>query len=187
MGITEYVQVIAERIPEEDLEPGSELIQAFHFQGEPSKSHGIPFRFKIIPGEIFSDTKKRLEKRTGMKGKNFEKIKFAVVKRSSYSKPTYLTDGKYTAFGLVGQYANINYQSLSWMRCLRLKTICLVWTTLIDRALLEMGLICKSSRLFSLDRAPENKHCFLSAFLVPFLYVMNLSRSMGRPALALGR
>lgn len=92
MGITEYVQVIAERIPEEDLEPGSELIQAFHFQGEPSKSHGIPFRFKIIPGEIFSDTKKRLEKRTGMKGKNFEKIKFAVVKRSSYSKPTYLTD-----------------------------------------------------------------------------------------------
>jgi ubiquitin carboxyl-terminal hydrolase 7 len=28
-----------------------------------------------------------------MKGKNFEKIKFAVVKRSSYSKPTYLTDG----------------------------------------------------------------------------------------------
>lgn len=43
--------------------------------------------------EKFSDTKKRLEKRTGMKGKNFEKIKFAVVKRSSYSKPTYLTDG----------------------------------------------------------------------------------------------
>jgi ubiquitin carboxyl-terminal hydrolase 7 len=94
MGITDSVQVIAERIPEEDLEPGSELIQAFHFQSEPSKSHGIPFRFKIVPGEVFSDTKKRLEKRTGMKGKNFEKIKFAVVKRSSYSKPTYLTDGK---------------------------------------------------------------------------------------------
>jgi ubiquitin carboxyl-terminal hydrolase 7 len=28
-----------------------------------------------------------------LKGKNFEKIKFAVVRRSSYSKPTYLTDG----------------------------------------------------------------------------------------------
>jgi len=27
-----------------------------------------------------------------MKGKNFEKIKFAVVKRSSYSKPQYITD-----------------------------------------------------------------------------------------------
>jgi ubiquitin carboxyl-terminal hydrolase 7 len=101
MGITEYVHVIAERIPEEDLEPGSELIQAFHFQSEPSKSHGIPFRFKIIPGEVFSDTKKRLEKRTGMKGKNFEKIKFAIVKRSSYSKPTYLTDGKYARLGFL--------------------------------------------------------------------------------------
>ena len=32
-----------------------------------------------------------------MKGKNFEKIKFAVVKRSSYSKPTYLNDGIYTS------------------------------------------------------------------------------------------
>jgi ubiquitin carboxyl-terminal hydrolase 7 len=94
LGITEYVHVIAERIPEEDLEPDTELIQAFHFQNEPSKSHGIPFRFKVIAGEVFSDTKKRLEKRTGIKGKNFEKIKFAIVKRSSYSKPTYLTDGK---------------------------------------------------------------------------------------------
>lgn len=45
-------------------------------------------------GEKFIDTKKRLEKRTGFKGKNFEKIKFAVVKRNSYSKPHYLTDGK---------------------------------------------------------------------------------------------
>jgi ubiquitin carboxyl-terminal hydrolase 7 len=105
MAITDYVHVVAERIPEEELEIGSDLIQAFHFQGEPAKSHGIPFRFKVIPGEVFSDTKKRLEKRTGMKGKNFEKIKFAVVRRSSYSKPTYLTDGKFSllvsAFGVM--------------------------------------------------------------------------------------
>jgi ubiquitin carboxyl-terminal hydrolase 7 len=51
--------------------------------------------------EKFSDTKKRLEKRTGMKGKNFEKIKFAVVKRSSYSKPTYLHDGMVPYFPIV--------------------------------------------------------------------------------------
>lgn len=44
-------------------------------------------------GEKFSDTKKRLEKRTGLKGKSFEKIKFAVVKRSAYSKVHYLSDG----------------------------------------------------------------------------------------------
>ena len=96
LSITDFVQVIAERIPKEDLVADSEgrFIQAYHFQTEPNKSHGIPFRFLIKPDEVFSDTKKRLEKRTGMKGKNFEKIKFAVVKRSSYQKPTYLADGK---------------------------------------------------------------------------------------------
>ena len=41
------------------------------------------------------DTKKRLEKRTGFKGKSFEKIKFAIVRRGNYSKPRYLEDGKY--------------------------------------------------------------------------------------------
>lgn len=45
-------------------------------------------------GEKFADTKKRLEKRTGLKGKSFEKIKFAVVKRANYSKPQYLSDGQ---------------------------------------------------------------------------------------------
>jgi len=92
-GITDFVQLVAERVPQEDIEgAATEYIYAFHFQNEPSKAHGIPFRFHIKEGEKFSDTKKRLEKRTGMKGKNFEKIKFAVVKRSSYSKPVYLND-----------------------------------------------------------------------------------------------
>lgn len=94
VSITDYVNLIAERVPEEEIGADSgSLIDAFHFQGEPNKPHGIPFRFLIKEGEKFIDTKKRLEKRTGMKGKNFEKIKFAVVKRASYSKPTYLTDG----------------------------------------------------------------------------------------------
>ncbi len=43
--------------------------------------------------EKFSETKNRIEKRIGIHGKNFEKIKFAVVKRSSYTKPIYLNDG----------------------------------------------------------------------------------------------
>lgn len=100
LAINEYVQLIAERIPEEDRGDVDDLdfIHAFHFQNEPAKSHGMPFKFRVIKDEKFSDTKKRLEKRTGMKGKNFEKIKFAVVKRSSYSKPTYLTDGMFPTY-----------------------------------------------------------------------------------------
>jgi len=94
VSITDYVQLVAERIPAEDLDaPLSEFVTAFHYHNEPSKSHGIPFKFRIKEGEKFSDSKKRLEKRMGIKGKNFEKIKFSVVKRSSYSKPHYLQDG----------------------------------------------------------------------------------------------
>lgn len=44
-------------------------------------------------GELFKETKERLSKRIGVKGKQFEKIKFAITHRSAYSKPTYLTDG----------------------------------------------------------------------------------------------
>jgi ubiquitin carboxyl-terminal hydrolase 7 len=92
VAILEYSTLIAERIPEEDvtLPEGSRLIQAFHFDKEAGKAHGTPFRFQLIKDEPFADTKKRLEKRTGIKGKNLEKIKFAIVKRSSYSKPLYL-------------------------------------------------------------------------------------------------
>lgn len=49
-----------------------------------------------MQGEKFVDTKKRLEKRTGIKGKSFEKIKFAIARRANYSKPQYLNDGSST-------------------------------------------------------------------------------------------
>lgn len=49
-----------------------------------------------MQNEPFSETKKRLEQRTGFKGKMLEKIKFAVVRRSHYSKPQYLSDGMST-------------------------------------------------------------------------------------------
>jgi ubiquitin carboxyl-terminal hydrolase 7 len=96
LSITDYSLIIVERIPEEELE-AKELayVAVYHFQNEPSKAHGIPFKFLINPDEKFSDTKKRLEKRTGLKGKNFEKIKFATVKRSMYATPQYLNDGKH--------------------------------------------------------------------------------------------
>jgi len=113
LSISDYVQLYAERIPEDEIPhppEETEFIHVIHFQNEPQKAHGVPFKFRLISvsqeilalchiidsvqDEKFSDTKKRLEKRTGLKGKNFEKIKFAVVRRSAYGKPTYLTDGR---------------------------------------------------------------------------------------------
>lgn len=94
ISINDYTHVVAERVPadEADVKDLTSFIPAFHFQGEPSRAHGVPFRFLLVEGEKFSDTKKRLEARTGIKGKSFEKIKFAVVRRAHFSRPQYLND-----------------------------------------------------------------------------------------------
>lgn len=50
LAINDYVQLFAERIPEDDLGDSEDIdfIHAFHFQNEPAKSHGTPFKFRII-------------------------------------------------------------------------------------------------------------------------------------------
>lgn len=95
MTISDSNVLVLERIPDDEIAPQTSFVHVFHFQGEPNKPHGIPFRFLIHPDEKFSDTKKRLEKRTGLKGKNFEKVKFAKVTRSMFATPEYLSDGKF--------------------------------------------------------------------------------------------
>ncbi|KAI0124385.1 ubiquitin carboxyl-terminal hydrolase [Xylariales sp. AK1849] len=91
LSINDYADVIAERIPEEELDADErDFIKVMHFQTDPARVHGIPFKFLLKEGEPFSETKKRLEKRTGIKGKAFEKIKCAIIKR--YTKPVYLQD-----------------------------------------------------------------------------------------------
>ncbi|RDA85100.1 hypothetical protein CP532_3121 [Ophiocordyceps camponoti-leonardi (nom. inval.)] len=93
LNLNEYTQIFAERVPEDEVRAEEKnFIQVFHFQNEVNRVHGVPFKFLLKEGEKFGDTKKRLEKRTGLKGKSFEKIKFAVVRRAHYSKPQYLND-----------------------------------------------------------------------------------------------
>ena len=96
ISIPDYALTFAERTPKEDLqlEEGARPIWAFHFDKEPNKPHGVPFKFYLKPGEKLKDAKARLSKRTGIKGKQFENVKFAFLARPPYSKPTYLGDGK---------------------------------------------------------------------------------------------
>ncbi|KAJ6146967.1 hypothetical protein N7497_008949 [Penicillium chrysogenum] len=79
--INDYATLYAEKIPSEELKLDTEdrVISVFSFDREPNRAHGIPFKFVVKPGELFAETKKRLSVRTQIKGKNFEKIKFAVV------------------------------------------------------------------------------------------------------------
>jgi ubiquitin carboxyl-terminal hydrolase 7 len=152
-SISEYITIVAERIPEEDVNVDpAHFIQAFHFQGEPNKPHGFPFKFSIqrvsqnrkppylliyftdeSKDEKFSETRKRLEKRTGIKGKNFDKIKFAVVKRSSYSKPTYLEDGTATPILLFSYNRLTCHQMIYYGTLLLTMTTFLALTMLIGR------------------------------------------------------
>lgn len=93
-SITDFVTLFAESTPEEErtASEGDRPIYAFHFDKEPNKPHGVPFKFLVKPGEPFKDTKERLSKRIGIKGKQFDKIKFAIVQRSAFSKPTYISE-----------------------------------------------------------------------------------------------
>lgn len=93
--LNEFMQVYAERLPEEEREAEKDtlsLIGCFHYDKEPAKPHGVPFIFNVKDGEIFKETKERLSKRTGIKGKQFEKIKFAVIPSGSYSRPRPIED-----------------------------------------------------------------------------------------------
>ncbi|KAK7207041.1 cysteine proteinase [Myxozyma melibiosi] len=94
LSILDSTQLYAEELPADEVErkDKEKLITAFHFQKEANRTHGIPFFFTLKPGEKFADTKARLQERTGIKDKQFEKIKFALVQRASYPKPLYLED-----------------------------------------------------------------------------------------------
>lgn len=86
--IGEFTSLYVERIPQEEIEAADEdrAIYCFHFDKEPNKPHGVPFKFIAKPGEVFKDTKDRISKRTGIKGKLFLNIKFGLVAKGPYSK-----------------------------------------------------------------------------------------------------
>lgn len=50
-SITDYVKLYAESMPEEELKMSQKarVINAFHFDKEPNKPHGVPFKFVINP------------------------------------------------------------------------------------------------------------------------------------------
>ncbi|KAK4542315.1 hypothetical protein LTR36_006968 [Oleoguttula mirabilis] len=97
IALNEFMTVYAERIPDEEKtlekEKGDRLTYCFHFEKEPSKAHGVPFIFMLKEGEAFKETRERLSKRTGIKGKNLEKVRFASIKGGqNYSRPQWVDD-----------------------------------------------------------------------------------------------
>lgn len=48
ISINDYTSLVAERVPEEEVgAEENQFIQVFHFQNEPSRAHGMPFKFLL--------------------------------------------------------------------------------------------------------------------------------------------
>ncbi|KAI8991002.1 hypothetical protein BDF20DRAFT_903898 [Mycotypha africana] len=86
--------VYAEPIPKDELEMNQDtdrLIQVVHYHNYPTHFHSIPFRFVAIKGEPFEETKKRLQKRTGLGDMDWKKVKFTVLKNLNAPEPQVMT------------------------------------------------------------------------------------------------
>lgn len=56
LSINDYVDVIAERVPEDEIDAlDIDFIKVIHFQNDPSRVHGIPFKFLLKDVSIFLD------------------------------------------------------------------------------------------------------------------------------------
>ncbi|EKM55554.1 uncharacterized protein PHACADRAFT_256265 [Phanerochaete carnosa HHB-10118-sp] len=93
-NIPDPVDLYAEEIPIDELEAddADKVISVFHFSKEVSRTHGVPFRFVVKPGERFADTKKRLQARLAVPDKDFAKYRFALIQVATFKQPSYIED-----------------------------------------------------------------------------------------------
>lgn len=93
-NIPDPVELYAEEIPIEELraEESDKVISVFHFSKDVSRTHGVPFKFVVKPGEKFHETKKRLQVRIGVSDKDFAKYRFALIQAATFKQPSYIED-----------------------------------------------------------------------------------------------
>ncbi|CAO3634585.1 unnamed protein product [Cunninghamella echinulata] len=75
-------QLYIEEVPkEEESVPMDErfYITVFHYQRDISRTHSVPFKFLVIKDEPFSETKLRLQQRTGLPDSDWNKVKICLV------------------------------------------------------------------------------------------------------------
>ncbi|CAG8484431.1 10701_t:CDS:10 [Gigaspora margarita] len=110
--IQEQMTLYAEEIPQDEikLDVNDKVIQVYHFTKEPLRVHGIPFKFVIKAGELFSETKLRLKLRLGMNEKDFSKVKVAIVQALSYTKSQYINDNVILSdYGLTDELLGLDH------------------------------------------------------------------------------
>lgn len=93
-NIADSTELFAEEVPLEELNATEEdkIINVFHFSKDVQRTHGVPFRLVVKPGEKFFDTRKRLQARLDIGDKEFSRFRFALVQSSTFKQPAYLED-----------------------------------------------------------------------------------------------
>ncbi|KAI9485995.1 MAG: hypothetical protein EXX96DRAFT_547274 [Benjaminiella poitrasii] len=93
------IKVYAEQIPKEelDMDETDSFIGVFHFQRIPSRTHSVPFKFLIKNNETLSETKKRLQARTGLDDNEWSKVKINIVSEDD-ENVTLIDEDKDTLF-----------------------------------------------------------------------------------------
>ncbi|ORY41889.1 cysteine proteinase [Rhizoclosmatium globosum] len=95
-GSSDYISIIgesanlyAEEIPVEELEATETdvVVNVCHFTKDTSRGHGVPFRFVVKQGEIFSAAKARMITTLGIAEKDAVKMKFFWVPSMQRPKP----------------------------------------------------------------------------------------------------
>ncbi|KAG0092496.1 hypothetical protein BGZ92_009577 [Podila epicladia] len=78
-----------EEIPMEEFEAKDDepILTCFHFTGDTSRLHGIPFKIVVKEGEEVRDTKTRIRARLGMSEKDFAKVKFVLCHQNGKVTP----------------------------------------------------------------------------------------------------
>ncbi|GAA5890945.1 hypothetical protein JCM8208_003103 [Rhodotorula glutinis] len=92
--VPEATELFAEEVllDEANADDDERVVQVYHFNKDPTRAHGVPFRFVLKPGEPFSETKKRLQARTATSDKDLAKMKFAIVQPTVYKQPAPIQD-----------------------------------------------------------------------------------------------
>ncbi|KAI9510844.1 ubiquitin carboxyl-terminal hydrolase 5 [Russula earlei] len=93
-NIPDPVELFAEEIPLEEhyADDADKVISVFHFSKEVQRTHGVPFKFVVKPGERFAETKKRLQARIGASDKDFARFRFALIQAVTFKQPSYIED-----------------------------------------------------------------------------------------------
>ncbi|KAF9430947.1 hypothetical protein BGZ94_001693 [Podila epigama] len=126
-GIHDPINLYVEEIPVEEYERTEleAVIPCFHFTGDVSRLHSIPFKLVVKEGESFSDTKTRIQARLGMNDKDFAKVKF-VVYNFSTGKMTHVVEDNTRTFSMMDEQQLLGLVGKALAKSLRQEIIKIV-------------------------------------------------------------